>query len=149
MLFEGPTFTMEAPTNWVVSSSPQFQAIFLGPTDQPIRPNLIISIHPVNADVTPESVAETARQTQTSEYNGYEVLAEVNFSEYDGQGVMRRYRWVNPNGDVPVVQVQAFFIHQAMLHTLTATRAETVPAGIGQNVDEIFDRMMQSFRFRA
>lgn len=147
--FEGPTFTLDTPTTWVVSASPQFQAIFLGPTDQPIRPNLIISMHPVNSDVTPESVAENARLSQEVEYHDYEIINEINFSNFGGQGIMRRYRWTNPNDNNPVLQMQAYFIHKNMLHTLTATRAESLPKESAQAVDDIFDQMLESFRFRV
>lgn len=149
MNFQGPNFSLEVPTDWVVSSSPQFQAIFLGPLYEPVRPNVLVSLRPVEEGVTPEAVAESARETQEREYPGYEVLGEVDYREHGGIGIARSYRWVNPTNKVPVIQTQAFFVFAKILFTLTSTRAEDVSEETARELDEVFDHMLQTFRILA
>jgi hypothetical protein len=141
MNFEGPTFTMEVPTNWFVTSSPQFQALFLAPPgEDTIRTNFAVSMRPVEADVTVKAVAETARANQEKEYPDYDVLKEVDFTEQGGVGFQRHYRWFNQQQDAEIIQAQTFFVVKQILYTLTATRS------VDSDIDDIFDHMAASFR---
>jgi len=144
MDFQGPGFMLRTPTDWYITSSPQLQAVFVGPqTDGGVRPNLTVAIRPVEADVTPLAVAAEARKTQENQYPEYEVQAETDFAEQGGAGFIRRYRWLNSDRNVPVVQVQAFHVYEGLLYTLTATSTEVdFP-----DVEQTFDTMLMSFRF--
>jgi hypothetical protein len=144
MHFQGPTFTMEVPTNWFVSATPQFQALFLAsPTQDPVRANLAVSMRPVEKDVTVEAVAEAAKANQEREYPEYEVLAEVDFTDQGGAGFQRCYQWLNQQHDAEVIQVQTFFVVNQILYTLTATRSKS---SASPELDDVFDHMVTSFR---
>ena len=149
MNFQGPSFILEVPVDWVVSSSPQFQAIFLGPADQPVRPNVLISIRPLEENVTVAQVAEQTRLNQERDYPQYEIIAEIDFTEQGGVGFLRRYRWLNTEGNTPIVQTQAFFVYNNLLYSITATRAESIPENVANLLDDIFDHMIESFRLSA
>jgi len=146
MNFDGPNFTMEVPTNWIVTSSPQFQAIFLGPNDPLVRSNLVISLRPVEANVTYQAVGASAREAQEREYPQYQILQEIDFGAQGGTGMLRHYRWVNAENNATIIQVQAFFVVGQILFTLTGTRGAHLGVEAGQEVDEIFNHMIQTFR---
>ena len=146
MNFQGPTFTMESPTDWVVSASPQFQAIFLGPTDQTIRPNLVVSLRPIEAGVTYQQVAEGAKESQQQQYPQYEVLEELDYGQAGGFGLLRQYRWFSADNGISVIQKQVFFVVGQMLFSLTATRGDDLAPAIATEYDATFDHMIQSFR---
>jgi hypothetical protein len=146
MNFQGPNFTLEVPTNWVISSSVNFQAIFLGPGDQPVRPNLVLAIRALETGVTYTDVAASARETQEKEYPEYRVLEEKDYGESGGSVLIRRYEWLNPANNVRVVQVQAFIVVGQLLFTMTATRAAELEPAQQQENDKIFDHIIQSFR---
>ena len=146
MNFQGPTFTMETPTNWVISASPQFQAIFLGPNDQTIRPNLAVSLRPIEAGVTYQAVAEGAKESQQAQYPQYEVLQEVDYGQTGGFGLLRQYRWFSADNGISVVQKQVFFVVGQLLFTLTATRGDDLAPATAAEFDTTFDHMIETFR---
>lgn len=141
--FQGPGFVMHVPTDWFVSSTPQFQALFISPQDEAgSRGNLSVSMRPLEEDVTAHAVAETTRQSQADAYTDYEVLDEIDFTEQGGAGLMRRYRWYDANQDAVIGQMQAFFVVGQMLFTLTATAREAQFA----HYQPLFEDMVESFR---
>lgn len=146
MMFEGPNFTLEVPTNWVVTSSPQLQAIFLGPQDPLIRPNMVVSLRPVEVNVTYQAVAQAAKETQEKEYPEYTILDEVDFSQFGGIGMKRQYSWVNPTNNAKVVQVQTYFVAGQVLFTLTASRGDHGNTNAAEEMDNIFNHMIETFR---
>ncbi len=144
MNFQGPGFTLEIPTDWYITSSPQFQAIFLGTsTTEGVRPNLSIAIRPVEADVTPEAVAAESLRIQQAQYSEYEVLEEIDFSEQGGSGFWRRYQWLNDSHNMKIVQIQVFLVNDSLLHTLTATTTQTYY----DEIQATLVHMLTSFRF--
>lgn len=144
MNFRGPSFTMQVPTNWFITSSPQFQAMFVAPpASDGLRANLAVAITPVSAEVTVQSVAEAARQNQQKEYAEYEMLAEGSFPTNEGPGFQRQYKWYNRERDVHIMQRQVFYVSGQMLYTLTATRQEI---GDATEIDQILDQMLLSFK---
>lgn len=135
---------MEVPTDWFVTATPQFQALFLAPpTPDAIRANLAVSMRPVKDDVTVASVAEAARANQEREYPQYEILTEVDFTDRGGVGFQRCYRWFNQSQNAEVLQVQTFFVVKQILYTLTATRSKS---SVSPELDDLFDYMVTSFR---
>jgi len=149
MSFQGPNFTMEVPTNWLVSASPQFQAIFVKPGDYSISPNLVISLRPVEVGVTYKAVAESAREAQAQQYPEYEVTAEVDYGAAGGTGMMRHYKWLNADSDELVMQAQAFFVVGQLLFTLTATRGNEPDKAEAIELDNTFKYMIETFRITA
>ncbi|MBZ0307124.1 MAG: DUF1795 domain-containing protein [Anaerolineae bacterium] len=146
MLFEGPNFMLEVPTNWVVTSSPQLQAIFFGPQDTVIRPNMVISLRAVEANVTYQAVAQAAKETQEKEYPSYTILSEVDFAEFGGIGMKRHYSWVNPTNNAKVVQIQTYFVAGQVLFTLTASRGGHLNDQDADELDGVFEHMIETFR---
>ena len=145
MLFQGPGFELEVPTDWLVTSSPEYQAMFLGPKlDLDLRANLMITIRPVQDDVTAGAVAEQARVFQEHEYDDYEVVEEVDFSQNGGLAFLRRFEWFNKDHAKRVYQVQYFFVYSNILFTLTATRY----SDSDHQIDALFDHMIKTFRMK-
>lgn len=141
--FEGPGFTCEIPTNWFITSSMQFQVMFIAPPGaNGERANLAVAMSPVKADVDVHHVAEVARQTQEKEYAQYQVLEEQDFVGETGV-YARRYRWYDPRNGVQLLQRQLFWITGKMLFTVTTTR--TVVKG-AEVFDSIFDQITASFK---
>ena len=144
MNFRGPSFTMQVPSNWYITSSPQFQAMFVAPPSAAgQRANLAVAITPVKDDVTAQSVAEAAKQTQQKEYAEYQVLTEGDYPTSAGPGYQRQYKWYNRDRDAHIMQRQVFYVAGQMLHTVTATRQES---GDASEFDQILDQMLASFK---
>jgi len=145
MSFRGPTFLLEVPTTWVVSSTPQFQALFLGPIDYIVRPSIAVSMRPVKADVTVTAVAEQAKVSQGKSYPQYQVLNEADYSQ-QGSAFIRQYSWHNESKQVDIVQIQAYILHSQVLYTLTATRPASIADEEAAALDGLYDHAIQSFR---
>jgi hypothetical protein len=146
MEFNGPGFTLEFPTDWLVSATQQAQTVFQGPRHQTdLHPNLMITIRQAAPGVTAPAVAEEARKTQEREYPEFKVVNEVDFTENGGAGFLRQYTWHNARNDIAVAQIQAFFVVAGVLFTLTATRAQKDDASI----DDVFYHMIDTFRLQA
>jgi hypothetical protein len=143
MNFQGPTFTMLVPTQWLITSSPRFQAIFVAPpTADGVRANLAVAMTPVQDMVTLEAVVVDARKVQETEYPQFQVLAEGPITEKAGEGFRRTYRWVSSDQNLPLQQTQEFFLRGGMLYTLTATREDREA---GKVFDEPLEQMLVSF----
>lgn len=143
--FKGPGFTMLAPSDWYVFSSPQFQAMFVSPTKGgEERPNLMVTIRPVQPDVTVEAVAQNARKTQEKEYNEFAVIREGTIDTETGKGYDRAFSWLKEDQNARIIQRQVMYVVGGLLYTFTATRTDR-PESAG--VDPVFDRMLASVRF--
>ena len=148
MNFQGPTFTMQVPTDWFINSSPQFQAIFTSPKDSnsDVWANLLISIRPVRDEVTANAIAREAKDTQQQEYPDYEVLEEIEGADDPNKPIsyfQRLYRWRNIEKKIHILQCQAYYIYQNRLYTLTATQ----PSSKAKNdeLDKTLLKIMESF----
>ncbi|MCA9882081.1 MAG: DcrB-related protein [Anaerolineae bacterium] len=141
--FYGPGFTIDAPSDWLVASSPQYQAAFMGPDGQPIRPNLIIAINAVEPDVTVPKLASETRERQQSEYPAYEILNEQ--SNDDESAFIRKFRWINPDNERPVVQTQMYLIDNNMLYSLTGSRSDELNHSTVNDLDDTLNHMFGSF----
>jgi len=142
MDFQGPGFTLKVPSDWMINASPTVQAAFLAPNHgQPLRANLVITLRPVQADVTATEVAVTAAESQANEYSEYQFDQEKPITAGTIEGVYRRYRWTNDNPKVPLIQSQTFFVYQRVLFTLTATCTLTEQP----QMQPILDEMVESF----
>lgn len=149
MNFQGPTFTMQVPTDWFITSSPQFQAVFTPPKDGDtgVKANLIVSIRPVKKGVTAVAIAQAAKETQQKEYPEYEVVTETAVTDAPVSYFRRLYRWYNTERKVAIVQSQAYYVHENRLYTLTAT--QPVIGADGNEVDKILGQMMDSFKLET
>jgi hypothetical protein len=144
MDFKGPGFHMQVPTDWFITSSPQVQVMFIAPPSQEkVRPNLMITLRPVEPDVDVQEVARLAKETQEKEYPQYKVLEE-GMREKEPIGYSRTYRWHRVDHQVDLVQRQVMFVQEQVLFTLTATRPEMDQAAL---VDSLLDHMIQTFKF--
>ncbi|MCU0496678.1 MAG: DUF1795 domain-containing protein [Anaerolineae bacterium] len=145
MEFRGPTFNLQIPSDWFISSNAQLQAIFLGPEINGLHPNLSISMRAVLPEVTPTSVASEALKSQQTSYAEFEVIQENDYTQTGGSAFVRDYRWRNVERQTTIRQLQAFFVYNQMLYTLTATAADEIFPEFG----ELFFNMISSFRIRA
>jgi len=151
--FQGPTFSMQIPTDWLITSSPQLQAAFVAPKNeqnlsaQPesgeeIRSNLIVSMRRLKAGTSVVAVAEAAKTSQENEYPKYRVIQEEEISGRELSGFQRTYTWVKADKPIRVQQQQTFFLASNILYTLTSTRPDTDEV---KSVDKIFEQMVHSF----
>lgn len=146
MEFVGPNFTLQVPTHWRIMASNRFQAMFLAPDKDSVRPNAIISIQRVQSDVTVDSVAEIAKNEQEGQYPEYEVLEEQTFADDVSAGVLRTYTWMSEAKGAKLLQRQLFYLVGQDLFTLTATRSNQ--ADNMDELDSVFDEMIRSFAAR-
>jgi hypothetical protein len=147
MLFVGPTFTLEVPTDWFVMATAQYQAVFTDPEEvDGFQANVAIAIRPVEEQVTVAAVAEAAKQTQAKEYQEYRILDEVTIDETP-PAVKRTYTWKHPELGEDIKQSQYFCLHNGRLYTLTATRLAN-SANV-QIVDANINHMIDTFAMRS
>lgn len=144
MNFQGPGFTMEVPSNWLVTSTPQVQVVFIGPNDQGAKPNLAITIRRVKEGTTLDQIVQSAKEKQQQNYPEYTVIQEGILNNTAGMGYHRVYRWYNQDVGLRVVQQQRFFLVNDALVTLTATREDK---DVNEMFDAVFEHMFESFRF--
>lgn len=147
MLFLGPTFTMEVPTDWFVMATPQYQAVFTDPQEMDgFQANAAIAVRPVEEQVAVTAVAESARQTQAKEYPDYRVLEEETLGQ-PLPAIKRTYVWNHPELGKAIKQTQYFCIEKNRLYTITATHlAEATNA---RDIDAIVDHMIKTFTMRS
>jgi hypothetical protein len=140
MEFIGAGFTLQTPTEWLITSSPEHQVIFLGGNNpQGVRPNVMVAIRAVDDSVTLSKLASETRQAQQTELPHYQVLDEVDNSE---RGVYERtYRWARPSDNTAIVQTQRFYVLGNLYFAFTSTRLEQE-----RQHDPIFKHMLNSFR---
>lgn len=147
MHFQGPSFTLQAPTDWFITSTPQVQAMFIAqPEAGGLRPNVAVTIRPVEDTVTPRGVAESAREVQQHEYPRYTVLEELDGEETGQPLFLRRYSWFNQSIGVSVLQVQLYCIVSQLLYTVTATRS--LEDEESSRYDDIFRQMIDSLQIQ-
>lgn len=148
MTFVGPTFIMETPTDWIVGSSAQFQAVFRDVIpDGAIHSNLGVAVRTVEEGVKLREVIAIARETQEKEYPDYNVLLEAPVVVGPIGGVRRVFEWQPPDLDTRVQQQQVSLLNGRNLYTLTTTRA--AGAENGDEIDAVFEHMLGSFEFRV
>jgi hypothetical protein len=113
------------------------------PGSDKVRPNLMITLRPLEAGVDLQTVARLAREQQEKEYAQYQVVQE-SMVEKEPPGFSRTYRWYQENRQAAVVQQQILFIAKDVLYTITATRPEMDQAA---EMDALFEHMIQTFKF--
>jgi hypothetical protein len=146
MNFQGPNFSMQVPTDWLITATPQFQAIFTAPIDDTdtIHGNVVVSIRAVKDDVTAVGVAKAAKNTQEKEYPQYQVLEET-INETEPPSVERSYKWYKTDRQVDIVQRQAFHVYEGKLYTLTGTYPVSTDQK-PQTLAHIIQKMIRSFK---
>ena len=141
--FKGPGFMLERPDTWTATASLDYQTMFSADVNAwGVRPNMLLSIRPLNDEASLGDVMEQARLIAQKELHGYEILQEVDQSP-DGW-VERRYGWVRTEDDLGIVQLQRFYKFGNLLFAFTATRTE-----YESEYDEVFYRILESFRLNS
>jgi hypothetical protein len=144
--FEGPGFNMQIPTNWLISSTPAYQAMFFAPReDDDTQANMTVSIRKLEEGGSLLEVVNVARAKQVEEYPQFQVLEEVDYTEKGGTGYKQKYRWHNEDAKQDVVQTQAFFMFDQFIFSLTGTTF----LQHAEKYDPIIEDMIKSFRIRA
>lgn len=141
--FRGPGFVMEIPTHWLISSTTDFQAIFLSPRKEDgTQANLTVSIRQLDEGSTLEAVVEVLQNTQHERYPQFNVLEEVDYSESGGSGFKQIYSWFNEEQNATIIQTQALFYVERLLFTLIGTAFQPH----ADEYQDIFNTMIDSFR---
>lgn len=147
--FNGPGFELQVPTDWLISSSLQFQAIFLAPEPyKGVQPNLAISLQRIKPEITVTEIAEEARRVQERDYPYFEVLSENDTTPEGGIAFQRLYQWYNTGVEQLLLQLQVFIVIPEVLFTLTATRS-VVNDESALPLDDVFKYMIRSFRLQG
>jgi hypothetical protein len=146
--FKGPGFSLQVPTDWYITSTPQIQAMFVSPPyEDGAQANLMVTINPVEEGVTVQSVAEEARKNQEAQYPEYEVLAEGEIKGTEGKGFQREFEWINADKELRVYQKQVLLVVHNMLYVLTTTRpAVEERTEIVKQIDATLQQMLNSFK---
>jgi hypothetical protein len=145
--FKGPGFSMQVPTDWYITSSPQIQAMFISPPQgEGLQGNLMVTMNPVEDGVTVEEIASEAKKNQLAQYPEYELLAEGLVEGSENQVYTREYKWFNEKKALRVHQRQIMYLVDQMLYILTTTRPETdtITEAI-KRLDAQMEMMLQSF----
>jgi hypothetical protein len=145
--FKGPGFSMKAPTDWYITSTPQIQAMFISPIHEDgIQANLIITMNPVEAGAQIGAVAEETRKHQTAQYKQYQILDEGPIEEIKDHGFRRIYTCFNENKNLVVRQIQIMLLVNDMLYVLTTTRPVVdEETEIIKQLDATLEYMLESF----
>jgi hypothetical protein len=144
MYFKGPGFHMKVPSDWFITSNPQVQAMFVAPTQNGARANLMITLRPLDPSATLESIVATTLETQKKEYPEFVILEQGEYPKGDLIGHQHLYSWYNQQHSAHIVQRQVIFIAGQMLVSITTTRTRT---GDADDFDIILTAMLQSFEF--
>jgi hypothetical protein len=144
MNFEGPGFTLQVPTNWFLTSAPQIQAMFVAPPRDGVRANFMVTLRPLEEQVTLEAVAKSSLKTQEKEYDKFELLEAGDYKKEKLKGHMRHYKWFSKEHNAGIVQRQVLFVRDRMLTTITATRTDFPGT---EDIDKAFADMLASFKF--
>lgn len=146
MNFKGPGFQMKVPTDWLITSNPQVQAMFIAPPRTGMRANLIITLRPLDPDATLEAVVNTALSTQKKEYPEFALLEEGEYRNGELVGHQHLYKWYNQQHSTHILQRQVIFVAGQMLTSITSTRTYADGA---EDLDLAFEAMLESFHFDA
>lgn len=140
MEFIGAGFTIQTPTEWLITSSPEHQVIFLGANNpQGVRPNVMVSIRAVDDSVTIDKLATETFTAQQAQLPGYRVLEETDNRQ---RGIFeRKYQWTHPTNGHTIVQIQRFYVLGNLFFSFTATRLEQEA-----QYDVVFKHILDSFR---
>jgi hypothetical protein len=143
MAFQGPTFTLQVPTHWFVSSTPQFQAVFLMPSDgiRLLRPSVTISLRPVLDDVTAAAVAASEMSYLREAHPDLQILDEFGFDDNGQKRFYRRFSWHDAENNLDILQSQSFVIEAGTLYVITTT------SNGDPEIESIFADMLESFKF--
>lgn len=143
MNFEGPGFTMQIPTDWFITSTPQIQAMFVSPPRKGGRANFMVNVRPLDMDVTLDQVVKTSLETQKKEYDKFELLESAIYSKDNLTGHQRLYKWFSKENNATIRQRQIIIVTGQMLITLTSTRTDLK---IMEELDDVFAQMLESFK---
>jgi hypothetical protein len=144
MNFDGPGFKLQVPTDWFITSSPQIQAMFVSPPREGGRANFMVTLRPLDENVTLEQVSTTSLETQKKEYKQFKLLQEAPVQKGDINGHRRLYSWFSEEHNAKIMQQQVLFVANRMLTTITTTRTD-LP--VTEEVEPIFTQMIESFQF--
>ena len=141
MVYHGDNYMIQVPTNWVVTSSERFQAVFLLPG---FSANVVIAVRRVQPGVSAVEFAQATRSQQEDEYPNYTLLEEGDFPVSEGNGYYQLYSWVQPEDNLSTLQRQAFLVVDDNQYLLTTTLTGDLPMQDNE-LDGIMLRICQSF----
>jgi hypothetical protein len=142
MNFQGAGFQLEVPTDWLITSSPQFQSAFIAPAAKFGKANLTINTRSVEKNATLLAIATAARGMQAREFPKFEVISEGMVANTGDRAYERVYRWENDQNGAKIWQRQVLILIPGILLTVTATREDRENT---QELDAIFEHMLSSF----
>jgi hypothetical protein len=142
--FSGPGFEMQVPTDWFISSSPHFQAMFTSPEGEGgVKANLVVSIEPITKNYGLKEARAALQESKSFVMKGSEVISEVE-TKLDGLPAFHGLYKVTPEGAAkPIVLRQVVCTSKKMIISLIASRT----VGVEPEFDQAIAVMIDKFKF--
>jgi len=141
-MWQGPYFFIQKPKDWKVISSPEFQALFIGPKIMDVRANITIQTTDDDTTQTLLDFAENLRFTQAGKHEKYVLLSTHKRTNYPLPNLLQLCRWENAYSGNMIYQRQFLVRTGTHFHLVTTTQ----PAHEQFNtVDDLFDKVIRSF----
>lgn len=137
--YEGPSFTIDYPTNWTYNQTPG-ALIFIG---EGANFPPVLTVMNTTTSTTPQQAAAQAKITQ-SVLNNYAISSEGNATISGRSGYERTYSWSDVANDLNVTQTQAWVSDRGTLYTITATTLKNESG----TFEPVFIRMIDSFTIK-
>ena len=148
--FKGAMFRMEAPTDWYITSSADYQAVFIAPpyADGP-GSNLTVAVNMMPRPVTLEQAVAANRELIVERFGEVKV-DELEQATIDGNAAFyQSYEFAQPQTDKAIFQQQLITVdgkNNTRVITMTATRPVEPEGQDAAALDEAFNAMFRSLQ---
>ncbi|MCB9137908.1 MAG: hypothetical protein H6642_06135 [Caldilineaceae bacterium] len=144
VLFQGPGFVVQKPSEWLAVATEQYQAALLGPMVGSARVGFLVSVTDVDKDDDPlKEVFERIKGEQQEKLTNYHVAMERDLSRDNVQAYSRNFTWYNGSIDMVIVERQVFMQVGATRFVVTSTQPNSE---VLAQFDKLFVEMFNSFR---
>lgn len=148
MIFQGPGFVIQMPTNWLIVNGDDGTIAFIGPTVGNARAGFTIAVEPIESDgresLTYTTAAADAKRRLAEERQNFTILNEQDISTDALPAYTHYFHSYNPTIDMVILQRQVFASGNNSVITLTSSVPNTSHL---DEFDRLFLKMIQSFRF--
>jgi|GEM_PF-2828686 len=140
--WKGPYFQVQKPHDWKVISTPEFQAVFIGPKIAGVHANITFQTTDDETTKTLFDFAENLRFTQSGKYEKYIMLSTHQRITYPLPNLLQLCRWYNEYSGNTIYQRQFLVRTGTHFHLVTTTQPAHNKFDI---IDKLFDNVICSF----
>jgi len=146
MIFQGPGFTLDMPSDWRVRALPEVQALIskLAP-DASIPASFAVALRPTETTVTLETMVDKLQQELPQSYTQFALLEEGELTISGQPAYGFHYTWFNDDHDLTIVQSQIFMLVDETMVILTSTH----PDGAPDDYIDHLQTMQQTFQWEG